>query len=113
MTKAPVCSKTRHAGSLGLEAFGFLSTFVISSTVLYLSLFDVQWWQPVEAFPVIETGELVALEFSGTFAGDACGVIAPGSGMQQLRDAFADLWNRHRWCPFFFPGVFPESGTTR
>ena len=30
-----------------------------NSTVLDLSLFDVQWWQPVAAFPVVESGEYV------------------------------------------------------
>ena len=59
------------------------------------------------AFVMVEARELIALQASCSVAGDACGTIAPGGGMQQHGDALPYLRKRDRWRRLFSPDGFP------
>ncbi len=72
-------------------------------TVLDLSLAYVQWSQAVTLLPVVKASEFVANESLLAFAMDAGGNTALTDTSENAADAFADLLNRNRRSPFFFP----------
>jgi hypothetical protein len=52
---------------------------------------------------MIKAGEFVANEPLLSFVQDSGVSTASVGAVQDGTDAFADLWNRDRRCPFFFP----------
>ena len=53
--------------------------------------------------PVVKASEFVANESFLAFVMDAGGNTALIGASENAADAFADLWDRDRWRPFFFP----------
>jgi len=53
--------------------------------------------------PVVKASKFVAYESLLSFVVDAGGNTALTDASEYAADAFANLLNRDRWCPFFSP----------
>ena len=83
-----------------------------NSTVLDLFLVYVQWCQAFTLFPMIKASEFISSEPLLAFVQDAGVNTASVSVVQDGTDAFADLWDGDRRCPFFSPAGLPSPRTT-
>jgi hypothetical protein len=75
------------------------------------TLIELPTGQSVKCFVMVEPRQFVTLQPTRAFAADADRRIATAGTAQELGQAFADLGNRDRRCPFFSPAEPRLSGT--